>query len=244
MSSEQQFARFLDIINTLLGENGCPWDKEQTFESLRPCILEECYEVLDAIDKKSTTGLQEELGDVFLHIMMMSKMADTAGLFTLEDVIDGICNKMILRHPHIFADVSVSGTQQVLDNWEKIKDKEKGLKRPVDNLTDVPKALPALVRAEKVQKRAVRAGLCTEDDVLAALDKMQEQINVLKDKISEKNQEVETDLGQLLFQTVSISRKLKINPEFSLTNALETFITNFELFEKDNQEAGKTIRAL
>lgn len=225
---------FLRIMDTLLGENGCPWDLEQTHESLKPYLLEECYEVIDAIERKDMNALCEELGDVLQEVVFQAKLAEKEAVFTMEQVVDGIAKKMVLRHPHIFSGVKADTTAEVLDNWEKIKKEEKGYTTNIQVLKSVPKVLPALLRAYKLQKKASKAGLF-EGDVTEAIDSAISGLETLKDKIIAGDREQNEQIEKLLFEIVNISRFLEINPEFALTNAIEQFINRFECQEKTKE---------
>lgn len=237
------FTDLAEIIQTLLGENGCPWDKEQTHESLEKYLIEECYEVIDAINKKDFDNMCEELGDVLLQVMLHSAIAEKSKKFTISDVIDGISKKMITRHPHVFADIQAETSDKVLANWEEIKKEEKGYKTQTEVLESVPKSLPALIRAEKVQKKAAAVGFefkCFED----ALQKVYEETEEL---IQEKNGSYDRKMeeyGDLLFSVVNISRFFKLNPEFALTNSIEKFINRFEYIERATLATGKAVSEL
>ena len=169
-----RFEDLLQIMEILRGENGCPWDREQTHASIRRNFIEEVYEACEAIDNEDNTLLCEELGDVLLQVVFHAHMAQSEGAFTLDDVCDGVCKKLILRHPHIFGSVQVSGSAQVLENWEEIKKKEKNQKSTAQAMDQVAKTLPALIYAEKIQKKARKAGF-DWPDVSGALDKVSEE---------------------------------------------------------------------
>ena len=173
-----------EIVRILRAPGGCPWDAEQTHQSIRRNFLEEAYEAVEAIDEGSPEHLEEELGDVLLQVVMHARMEQEAGRFDLDGVADGICKKLIYRHPHVFGDVAVSGTGEVLSNWEALKRKEKGQATNTDALEAVARALPALWRAEKVQKKARKAGF-DWPDVSGALDKLSEELEELKTAAAE-----------------------------------------------------------
>lgn len=221
----------LEIMGILRGKNGCSWDLKQTHESLLPNLLEESYEVIDAIKKGSKSSLKEELGDLLLQIVFHSRIAEEKKEFTIDDVIDGICKKLILRHPHIFGNITVENTEEILQNWEQIKKKEKGFKSQTDVLKSVPEVLPALVRAYKVQTKAAHVGFDWVDikDAIKKVDEEWEEfIEANKEGI---NTQIEEEYGDVLFSIVNIARFLKINPEFALTNTIEKFINRFEYIE-------------
>jgi len=221
----------LETMKTLRSENGCPWDLKQTHESLLPNLLEETYEVIDAIKKDNRNSLKEELGDLLLQIVFHARIAEEDSKFTMEDVIDGICKKLILRHPHIFGNVVANSTEEVLENWEQIKKVEKGYNTQTEVLKSVPEVLPALIRAYKVQKKAADIGFDWDniDDVIKKID---EEKNELLDAIKKGNdRDIMEEYGDLLFSIVNFARFLKINPEFALTNTTEKFINRFEYVE-------------
>jgi len=217
-------------MDTLLGENGCPWDLEQTHESIKVNLIEECYEVIDAINLTDMDSLCEELGDVLLQVIFHSKLAEKEEAFTLDQVIDGISKKMVLRHPHIFGHVQADTSDQVLRNWDAIKMEEKGFESNTQALRSVPKVLPALLRAYKVQKKAVKTELIewsAEDSIQGAID----GLNALKEQISEKSTFTNRIFEDILFFLVNIAGFFELNPEFALTNATEQFINRFENIE-------------
>lgn len=223
------FEELKGIIAELRSEHGCPWDKIQTHESLKSCMIEECYEALDAIENKDTENLCEELGDVLLQVLLHSQIAEEEGCFTVEDVIDGLAKKMIRRHPHVFADAEAGDAGESKQRWEEIKKQEKaGKKEKLSELQAVPHVFPAAVRAQKVQKRAeICYGYqCSENDIINTIKKTLE--NIEKSMQQTNNAALETELQKLLFESVNLTRKFKGNAENSLTNATETFINRFE----------------
>lgn len=228
------------IMKKLLSEGGCPWDRAQTHESLKRYLIEECYEVIDAIEKNDMVNLCEELGDVLLQVMFHSQVEENKGNFNIDDVVNGISLKMINRHTHIFSDATADTPQEVSDNWEKIKIKEKGYTSYTEVMKSVPKIFPALIRAEKVQKKASDVGFDFKnfDD---ALLKVYEEIEELKEVKNKSDEEKMEEYGDLLFSIVNISRFLKINPEFALTNSLEKFINRFEYIENVSISKGLSI---
>ena len=220
----------VEIVRILRSPGGCPWDAEQTHESIRRDFLEETYEVAEAIDEGSTEHLKEELGDVLLQVALHTRMEEEQGNFNLNDVADGVCKKLIYRHPHVFGDVSVSGTGEVLTNWEALKRKEKHQATHTDALNSVARSLPALWRAEKVQKKAKKAGF-DWPDVSSALDKLSEELTEFKAAVAE-NSNVEEELGDLLFSAVNAARFVKVDPETALQKATEKFIARFRRVEE------------
>lgn len=235
----------VQVIKILRGENGCPWDRVQTHESIRMDMLEEAYEAADAIDKGDMENLKEELGDVLMQVVFHAEIEAEKGGFTIEDVIRGICEKMIYRHPHVFGngDVKVDTAEQVLVNWEELKKKEKHTETQTEVMKNVPDALPALIRARKVQKKAADVGFdfpVTED----ALKKVYEEVQELEEAARAENGNIEEEYGDILFALVNISRFLKINPEFALTKAIKKFINRFEYIEKSALLQGKDLSGM
>ena len=203
-----------EIVRILRAPGGCPWDAEQTHESIRRNFLEEAYEAVEAIDEQNPDHLKEELGDVLLQVLFHARMEQEAGRFNLDDVADGVCKKLIYRHPHVFGDVSVSGTGEVLTNWEELKRKEKGQATNTDAL----------------QKKAKKAGF-DWPDISGALDKLSEELEELKTAVAEGTN-VEEELGDLLFSAVNVSRFLKVDPEVALGKATDKFIGRFAKVEE------------
>jgi tetrapyrrole methylase family protein/MazG family protein len=228
-----KFRHLVEIMEMLRAPDGCPWDREQSHESLKQYLIEETYEVLEAINLNDMDKLAEELGDVLLQVVFHAQVAREHGEFDIGDVITEVCQKMINRHTHIFGDVQVSSAEQVVDNWEAIKKEEKGLKSHTQVLKDIPKILPALMRSYKVQKKAALAGFDwdkTED----ALVKAEEEFEELKEACRSGNKdEIHEELGDLLFALVNVSRFLKEEPEQALTDATEKFIRRFAFIEKN-----------
>ena len=233
MGKKYTYEDFVEIIKTLRSENGCPWDREQTHESLRPCLMEEAAEVLAAIRILKETGnpenLQEELGDVLLQVVMHAQIAKEEGLFTMEDVVNDVATKMVRRHPHVFGTVEVEGSDEVLQNWEEIKKKEKEGKSWVESpLKEIPKELPALTRAPKVLKKADKVynrhiGLEENMTVLSDGVKALEAAAAQKDK-----QTLETEVGNILMALSDIARKYKLSMEQILTDRIDDFIKECE----------------
>lgn len=226
-----------NIVSILRAPGGCPWDGEQTHESLRRGMLEESYEVVEAIDEQSPEHLREELGDVLLQVVFHADIEKDAGSFDLDAVADGVCKKLIFRHPHVFGDVSVTGSDQVLVNWEELKREEKGQETYTDTLTAVARSLPALWRAEKVQKKAKKAGF-DWPDVSGAMDKLSEELAELREAMAQGTN-VEEELGDLMFAAVNVSRFVKADPEAVLTAATDKFVARFTQVETLARQAGK-----
>ena len=229
-----------NIVAILRAPGGCPWDAEQTHASARRDLLEESYEVVEAIDEGSAEHLKEELGDLLLQVFMHAEMEREQGGFTVDDVADGICKKLIYRHPHVFGQVEVKDSAEVLVNWEALKRTEKGQDTYTDTLQAVAKSLPALWRAEKVQKKARKAGFDWErtDQAVAKLD---EEVSELKEAIAQGTN-VEEELGDLLFAAVNVSRFVGVDSEMALHAASEKFIARFAKVEALAREQGRDMK--
>ena len=235
----------VQVIRILRGENGCPWDRVQTHASIRQDMLEEAYEAADAIDKGNMENLCEELGDVLMQVVFHAEIEAEKGGFTMEDVIRGICEKMVYRHPHVFGngEVQADTPEQVLVNWEELKKKEKHTETQTEVMKAVPDALPALIRARKVQKKAADVGFDFYE-AGGAFEKVQEEIQELEEAVKLQNGTEEEEFGDILFALVNISRFLKINPEFALTKATKKFINRFEYVEKSALLQGKDLSGM
>ena len=231
-----------DIVSILRAPGGCPWDKEQTHESLRRGLLEESCEVIEAINEQNPEHLKEELGDVLLQVVFHADIEREAGRFDLEAVADGICKKLIFRHPHVFGDVSVSDSAEVLVNWDALKREEKHQETYTDTLTSVAKSLPALWRAEKVQKKAKKAGF-DWDDCSGAVDKLSEELSELKQAIADGTN-IDEELGDLMFAAVNVSRFVDADPEECLNAATEKFISRFAKVEALAAAQGKDMKEM
>lgn len=228
------------IVELLRGPGGCPWDQEQDHKSIRRNFLEETYEAVEAIEEENVEHLREELGDVLLQVAFHAQMEEEAGHFDLDSVADGICKKLIYRHPHVFGDVSVSDSGEVLRNWEDLKQKEKNQKTAADSVDAVAKSLPGLWRAEKMQKKAAKAGF-DWPDVSGALDKLSEELSELKTAIAEGSN-MEEELGDLLFAAVNVSRFIESDPEDALAGACDKFARRFRQVEEAAATQGKALQ--
>lgn len=228
----------IDIVEILRSPNGCPWDREQDHKSIRRDFLEETYEVIEAINKEDKDGLLEELGDVLLQVVFHAQIEREKGSFNLDDVADGICKKMIERHPHVFGDVSAETSEQVLDNWDVIKKQTKQQKSQTESMLSIPREFPALMRADKVQKKAAKVGF-DWNSVDGAFDKVSEELNELKEAVTMGVVDnVREELGDLLFSVVNVSRFISVDSEEALTNATDKFIDRFSKVEKMAEEKG------
>ncbi len=233
----------LRIMELLRAPGGCPWDREQTHHSIRSNLLEETHEALEAIDNNNMDDLKEELGDVLMQVVFHAQMEKEAGSFTFDDVVDGVCQKLVVRHPHVFGDVTASDSAQVLQNWDAIKRKTKGDKSQTDMLKSVPRSLPALMRAEKVQGRARRVGF-DWPEVSGALQALRGETDELERAIAAGEPNAVTEeLGDVLFSAVNVSRFVKVEPEEALTKATEKFIRRFEVVERLAAERGMDMAA-
>jgi tetrapyrrole methylase family protein/MazG family protein len=241
LEGAKDFQDLLSIMDTLRGDNGCPWDIEQDHKSLKRYLIEECYEVLEAIDEEDEDKLIEELGDVLLQVVFHSQIGKEEGYFNINDVIGAICNKLIARHPHVFGEIKVDNSKEVLYNWDEIKKKEKGLETYTDELRHVPKNLPSLMRAEKVQKKAAKVGF-DWDDVNPAFDKIIEECDEIKQVYKSQDKEkIIEEVGDLIFSTVNVSRLLDIDPELALNYTIDKFINRFHYIEMKSMEIGKKL---
>lgn len=230
------------IVALLRAPGGCPWDGAQTHESIRRNFIEEAYEVAEAIDEQSPAHLKEELGDVLLQVVFHASLEEDAGRFDLDDVADGVCRKLIYRHPHVFGDVSVQSTDEILSNWEELKKKEKGQATQADAVDAVARTLPALWRAEKVQKKAAKAGF-DWPGVQDAVDKLSEEVDELRSALSGQGNPVE-ELGDLFFAAVCVSRFLNADPDDVLQAASDKFAARFRRVEALAGQQGRPMNEM
>ena len=233
LQATKDFHDLTEVMNTLRSENGCSWDLQQTHESLKKCLIEECYEVLEAIDNKDDDNIIEELGDVLLQVVFHAQIGKEEGYFNINDVIGGITNKMINRHPHIFKVSQSKNIEQVLESWENIKKEEKGFSSYTDTLKHVPKNLPGLMRADKVQQKAAKVGFdwgCVEPAMEKVLEELQEVRDVYKGNNKAK---IVEEVGDLVFSTVNIARLLDIDPEIAVNYTIDKFINRFAYIEEN-----------
>lgn len=240
--------RLVEIMAKLRGDQGCPWDREQNHQSLKPCVIEETYEVVEAIDSGRPDKLCEELGDLLLQIVFHAQLAEEAGLFKIEDVIGGITEKLIRRHPHVFGDLKVTSVSGVIENWEKIKKSEMpGERKSV--LDGVPKDLPALMKAEKLQSKAAKVGF-DWGNLEGPLNKVKEEFNEFEELLQSEKASIphdsewdklEDEFGDILFALVNVGRFMKINPELALLRTNKKFVNRFQYIEKEAAQAGKNL---
>ncbi|MDW8104191.1 MAG: nucleoside triphosphate pyrophosphohydrolase [Armatimonadota bacterium] len=240
----RDFAGLVHIVARLRGPGGCPWDREQTHETLRPFLLEEAYEVLDAINTGDDAKLCEELGDVLLQVVLHAQLASEAGRFDIQDVVSQQCDKLVRRHPHVFGDLQVADSAEVLRNWERIKAEENSHLPKQSVMEGVIPSLPALVFALEVSKRAVKVGF-EWPDLQGVLDKFREEQQELAEAIAQGDRErVEAEIGDLLFTLVNIARHLKVDAEQALHAMVRRFIVRFQQMEAMAREQGKPLEHL
>ncbi len=222
----------LEIMSVLRSPGGCPWDAEQTHESIKKDFIEETYEVIEAINKKDKTLLEEELGDVLLQVVFHAQIEKEEGSFDFSNVCDGVCKKLIERHPHVFGEVQVSGTEDVLTNWDEIKRKSKGQKTQGSSMLKVPKELPALMRSQKIQSKAKKAGF-DWDNVDGALEALESEIKELKEAMKKgEKKDITEEFGDMLFSCVNVARFIDVDSEEALNLSTEKFISRFLVVEK------------
>jgi tetrapyrrole methylase family protein / MazG family protein len=239
----EEFERLVDIMRRLRAPDGCPWDREQTHETLKPYLIEEAYEVLDAIEAGDDRALAEELGDVLLQVVFHAQVASEDDRFGVNDVAKAIADKLVRRHPHVFGDVEADTPEKVLKNWDAIKKEEKAEKGEADKglLDDVPRHLPALLRAENLQRKAARVGFDWEklEEVTAkAREEVTEFIETIEQKESESR--VIEELGDLLFSIVNVARFIGISPEEALSRTNRKFVTRFRYIESKLAASGSS----
>ena len=247
----ERFGRLVEIMTTLRGPNGCPWDKQQDFTTLKPMLVEEVYEVLEAIDNQDYDGLAEELGDLLLHVIFHAQLGKEASQFDINTVIEKISDKLVRRHPHVFGNESASTPEEVIKNWEAIKAQEKAEKlkhrRPEQRslLEGIPSKLPAIHEAHQISARAARVGF-DWPDIEGIFDKLQEEMHELKEVISSggdegRRERLEDEIGDMLFVIVNIARYLKIDSESALKRANRKFKARFRYMEGELAKQGKSL---
>ncbi len=238
LKDRYDFADLVEIVRVLRAPGGCPWDAEQTHTSIRENFLEETYEVIEAIDTLNPELMQEELGDVLLQVVMHSDMATEDGWFTIDDVANDICQKLIIRHPHVFGDVVVNSTGDVLKNWDDIKRQTKKQKTQSEAMAAIPATYPALMKAQKVQSKARKAGF-DWDDAEGAFDKIYEETSELKEALAGGDKDrIEDELGDLLFSAVNVARFCHCDAETALEKATRKFMARYTVTERLAREKG------
>jgi MazG family protein len=238
--SAEEFIRLLNIIDKL--RTSCPWDMKQTNESLRKLTIEETYELADAIFSKNDDGIRNELGDLMLHIVFYAKIGSEKNLFDMEDVLRGINEKLIYRHPHVFGDVKVSGASEVEKNWEHLKIRENNGYKPV--LSGVPSSLPAIVKANRVQEKVRGVGFDWEKRE-QIWDKVIEEMNELKKEVENHDREkIESELGDVMFSLINASRLYEIDPEAALEKTNRKFIKRFNYLEDETLKKGRSLHGM
>jgi tetrapyrrole methylase family protein / MazG family protein len=230
-----RFSALVKIIKQLRGPDGCPWDKAQTHTSLRETFLQECYEVIEALDEADSHKLREELGDLLLHIVLQMQIADEVGEFTLSEVMQGINRKLVFRHPHVFGEQQVNGVEDIVHNWAALKRKEKGA--DVSILASVPKSMPALSYAQEIQHRVAQVGFDWKEDS-GVIDKLAEEVAELREATSLEHKTEE--FGDLLFTLTNIARRQNINVEVALREANQKFFRRFQYMEDLCRQRGIT----
>ena len=232
------------VIARLRAPDGCPWDREQTHDSLKRFLIEETYETLEAIDAKDDAKICDELGDVLLQVVLHAQIAAESGRFTMDDVVHGVAAKMVARHRHVFGDAEAATAADVLNLWDDIKKQEKGHATHTQNLRDVPPHLPALMRGYKVQHKAAKAGF-DWDSIDGAWQKVREEIGELESAaVAGDKAHMEEELGDLLFAVVNVSRFMDIQPELALTGTIEKFIRRFSGVEAEATAQGRRLEEM
>jgi tetrapyrrole methylase family protein/MazG family protein len=240
-SMDNAFDKLVQLMARLRGPDGCPWDRKQTTASLKPFLIEECYEVVDALDEGDPEKIREELGDLLFQIIFHARIAEEKGEFTIKDVITTNVEKMTRRHPHVFGDEKLETDKEVLANWEEIKKKEKGYRDRKSVLEGVPRDLPSLLRAHRLQERAARVGFDWKH-LNEALPKLDEEMAEFKESLKKEDAAgIEEELGDVFFTLVNISRFLGVNPEEALRKTISKFIDRFRYIEEAAETAGRKL---
>jgi len=238
IQAQQAFQRLLTIMDELREQ--CPWDKKQTIDTLRPLTIEEMYELTDAIMDKDWKGIKEELGDVMLHVAFYAKIGAEQQQFTMEEVLNGICDKLVARHPHIYADVTVRDEEDVKRNWEQLKMKE----GKTSVLSGVPKSLSALIKSSRIQEKAAKIGF-DWPNINPVWNKVEEEMSELKEAVAFKEQDdIEEELGDVLFSLVNYARFLNVDPDTALEKTNRKFMRRFQYMEKVAAEKGLQLNSM
>lgn len=241
-AAAEKFVKLLNIMKKLREPGGCPWDREQSYMTLRRYIVEEGYELIQAIEEGNLSNMREECGDLMLQVVFVSRIAEERGDFTIRDVLDGLTDKLIRRHPHVFGDTLVKDSQDVLKNWEQIKSAERrGKEEDPSYMAGIPRGMPALLRAYRIQERAAKPGFdWPAGDCAPVMAKVEEEAAELKEAArSGGKDEIEEELGDLLFAAVNLSRHLGADPEAALHRACEKFSSRFRKVEKSVEASGR-----
>ncbi|MEK6813980.1 MAG: nucleoside triphosphate pyrophosphohydrolase [Nitrospirota bacterium] len=239
--TNRKLSDLVAVMKRLRAPGGCPWDREQTAESIKPFLLEETYEVLEAMDEGKPHLVREELGDLLFQIVFLSELASEEGRFTIDDVIAGIADKMVKRHPHVFGDAEAKTSADVLNQWERRKRDEKGGPGKRSALDGVPRELPALLRAQRLQDKASRVGF-DWDHPEPVMEKVEEELREFREVLASKDPErMEEELGDLFFSLVNIARFIGVNPEDALRKTISKFIHRFRHIEEKAHEAGRDL---
>ena len=236
------FKKLTEIVDTLMGENGCPWDKVQTRESLKPYLVEAAYETLEALDNNNPEEIKEELGDLLYQVLFHAKISENKNEFNITDVVESISHKMVHRHPHVFKEENLETPEEVVTQWEEIKSKEKGKANRESVLDGIPPHLPGLLRAQKLQKKAAKQGFDWDkiDDVF---DKLDEEVAEFKEAVlSGKETDMTSELGDIIFVLVNIAKFKKIDAEEALRATNNKFIKRFQYIEAEVTKRGKTLK--
>ncbi len=237
-----KFERLVSIMDRLRDKNGCPWDREQTRESLKPFLIEEAYELLEAIEENSPEKIKEEIGDLLFQLIFHARISEELGEFDIRDVLDSITQKMVSRHPHVFGNLNLESTEEVVQRWEEHKKREGKLRDSV--LEGVPRALPSLLRAQRVQERASRVGFDWKE-AGGVLEKIEEELEEFREALrSGEGKRMEEELGDLLFSIVNLSRFVNINPEEALRRTTDRFIRRFRYIETGARAMGRELDEL
>ena len=241
-SRAEKFLKVVDIMKSLRAKDGCPWDREQNFMSLRRYIIEEAYELIQAIENNNYSNICEECGDLMLQVVFVSKIAEEHGMFDIADVMEHLANKLITRHPHVFGDATAKTSEEVLKNWEQIKSAERKKKEEDSSyMAGIPRGMPSLLRAYRIQERAAKPGFdWKKGDIASVLSKVEEEIAEVKEAVAEQNNDkIAEELGDLIFSAVNLSRHLGVEPETNVHKACDKFDSRFRFVEKAVEASGK-----
>lgn len=240
---QDSFKKLIKIVNKLRSKNGCPWDRKQTLNSIRENIIEEAYETVEAIDKNDYQLIKKETGDLLLQAVFISQIAGEKNKFNIKDVINEVTDKLIRRHPHVFKNVKVKNTDQVLYNWENIKKNEEGKNKQESILENIPGNLPALIKANKVQSKVERFGFKWKS-VKGPIKKLKEELKEFIDAVNKgcSKEEIEEEFGDILFTLVNIGRFYKISPEQALNSTVKKFKKRFRFIEQEAKKENKSLK--